>query len=206
MVNGVPKNRGQMGASMIEVLVTIVIVSLGLLGIAGLYANSMKFADDALQRHEAMTIAKQLTERIAANTANARLGSTSRYNFGTTINTAPGSGAFSTTSTTDCASAICTPDALADFDMRNFDAALRGASRRSGTNFVSALDAARGCVEFLDDAASTEDVGRFRVTVIWQGRSESSGPADVVVGQNCGKGLYGTGDKLRRLVSMVVVP
>ena len=203
MANFQSRHLRQIGTSMIEVLVTIVIVSLGLLGIAALFVNSQKFVDDSHQRHEALAIARQLSERIVANTTDARLGSASKYNYGTDMDEAPGSGAFSTASTTNCASTTCTATQMADFDMRSFDAALRGASKSVGGNNQSSIEAARGCVEFLDDATSTTDTARFRITVVWQGRGEAVAPPS---GNDCGKNLYGSDDKLRRLVSLVVVP
>ena len=93
---------------------------------------------------------------------------------------------------------------MADFDMRSFDAALRGASRSVGGNNLSSIEAARGCVEFLDDTTSTTDTARFRITVIWQGRDDKAGA--LPAGNDCGKNLYDGDDKLRRLVSVTVVP
>lgn len=190
---------------MIEVLVTLLITSLGLLGIAALFANSQKFVDESFQRNEALSIARQLSERIAANLVNARAGTSSKYNIGSDASAAPGSGSFSTSTSRDCSSAACTPVELADYDMRQFDSALQGASKRttSGSANVQGLTLARGCVRFIDDAGSTTDVGRYEITVAWQGRDDSAAPPST---NTCAQNLYDSNDRRRRIVSLVVVP
>jgi type IV pilus assembly protein PilV len=55
------------GASMIEIVITIFIVSIGLLGLGGLQINAMKFQNSASQRSEATQSAYDLSERIRAN-------------------------------------------------------------------------------------------------------------------------------------------
>ena len=64
----IPKQR-QSGTTLLEVVVTIVIISIGLLGLAGLQLNSMKFQKSASQRSEAVQSAYDLSERMRANGA-----------------------------------------------------------------------------------------------------------------------------------------
>ena len=117
----------------------------------------------------------------------------------------PGSGSFSTSTSRDCGSAACTAVELADYDMRQFDSALRGAAKKttSGSANVQSLTQARGCVRFIDDATSTTDVGRFEITVAWQGRDDSAAPSS---SNTCAQNLYDSNDSRRRIVSLVVVP
>ena len=61
----------QKGLSMIEVLITIVIVSFGLLGIAGIIVNSMKSAQSSYARSQATLLANDIIDRMRANRATA---------------------------------------------------------------------------------------------------------------------------------------
>ena len=57
----------QSGASMIEVIVTIIVVAVGLLGVASLQANTMRFLKVANLRADATQSAYEITERMRAN-------------------------------------------------------------------------------------------------------------------------------------------
>jgi len=62
--NNVP---GQRGFSLVEVLIALVIMSVGMLGIAGLYVQSMQAGRTATFRHHAVTLAGDVADRIRAN-------------------------------------------------------------------------------------------------------------------------------------------
>ncbi len=61
------RQRGQRGFSLVEVLITLVIMSIGMLGIAGLYVQSMQAGRTAMFRHQAVTLASDVADRIRAN-------------------------------------------------------------------------------------------------------------------------------------------
>lgn len=65
----------QAGTSLIEVLVTMVIIAIGLLGLAGLQATSMKNNQGANNRSEATVLAYDIIDRMRANRAGAASGS-----------------------------------------------------------------------------------------------------------------------------------
>ena len=73
MTNHFFKNR-QNGSSMIEVLVTMIIISLGLLGQAGLMALSSKANNSAFMRSQATLLAYDILERLRLNRALAVAG------------------------------------------------------------------------------------------------------------------------------------
>ena len=79
-------SSGQQGFTMIEVLVTVIILSIGLLGLAGLQATSLRNNQSAFLRSQATILAYDIADRIRANFAGATNGS---YNFDTG-NGAPG--------------------------------------------------------------------------------------------------------------------
>ncbi len=61
------------GFSLIEVLVAMLILAIGLLGLAALQAQSLKFNHDALVRSEATLLAYELMDLMRANRVNANL-------------------------------------------------------------------------------------------------------------------------------------
>ena len=57
----------QHGFSLVEVLIALVILSVGMLGIAGLYVQSMQAGRTSMFRHHAVTLAGDVADRIRAN-------------------------------------------------------------------------------------------------------------------------------------------
>lgn len=55
------------GFSLVEVLIALVIMSVGMLGIMGLYVQSMQAGRTSTFRHHAVTIAGDVADRIRAN-------------------------------------------------------------------------------------------------------------------------------------------
>lgn len=58
----------QRGVSLLEVLITVVVLSIGLLGLAALQANATKFNHSAYLRSQATNMAHEMIERMRANT------------------------------------------------------------------------------------------------------------------------------------------
>ncbi|WCD81516.1 type IV pilus modification protein PilV [Pseudomonas solani] len=61
----------QLGTSLIEVLVTLVIFTVGLLGLAALQLNALQGTSDSAQRSQATSVLQDLAERIRANPAGS---------------------------------------------------------------------------------------------------------------------------------------
>jgi type IV pilus assembly protein PilV len=64
----------QTGVGMVEILVTLFILALGLLGVASLQFVSAFSNADALNRSQAVMVAQQLSERLRANATMSPLG------------------------------------------------------------------------------------------------------------------------------------
>jgi type IV pilus assembly protein PilV len=60
-------SRKVRGFTLIEVLIALVIMSVGMLGIAGLYVHSMQAGRTSVLRHNAVTLAGDIADRIRAN-------------------------------------------------------------------------------------------------------------------------------------------
>jgi len=57
----------QRGFSLIEVLIALIVMSVGMLGIAGLYVQSLQAGRTSLFRHQAVALAGDVADRIRAN-------------------------------------------------------------------------------------------------------------------------------------------
>jgi type IV pilus assembly protein PilV len=73
-----PGNRTQIravnGFTLVEILVTLVIISVGLLGIAGLHSMSLRNNFDALIRSHASALADEIADRMRTNRTRALAG------------------------------------------------------------------------------------------------------------------------------------
>jgi type IV pilus assembly protein PilV len=63
----IPTGRRVAGFTLIEVLIALIIMSVGMLGIAGLYVHSMQAGRTSVLRHNAVTLAGDIADRIRAN-------------------------------------------------------------------------------------------------------------------------------------------
>lgn len=80
--------RAQRGVGMVEVLVAVLILAIGLLGIAALQATALKNSLSAMERSQGVVHAYAILDSMRANPAAARAGD---YNMGMTcIAPAPG--------------------------------------------------------------------------------------------------------------------
>ena len=124
------------GFTLIEVLVTLVILTFGLLGIAGLMAKGQRIAFEAYQRQQAVALASDMAERMRGNrllvfTCPPGPACTT-YASGAPVATPVGIGAFyddyRTGAIKDCGSLACTPQELALYDIALWDGLLNGYS------------------------------------------------------------------------------
>jgi len=130
--------RRQRGFSLVEALVALVVLSVGLLGIAALYVSALRFARNALLRSDAVTLAADMADRIQANGAGG-----SAY--------ALASGANST-AVPACATNGCTAAQMAATDKAQWAALL-----------AQSLPAGRGTIAV--DTSTTPTT--YTITVSW---------------------------------------
>lgn len=182
--------KNQAGISLIEVLVSMLIVAFGVLGLAALQARSMNSEFESYQRSQAIILANDMVERVRMNRqAMGEFKNISNATNGSGFLGSPGTGEY----TPDCVTTQAGKDLCA------WSSLLQGAAQtNSGGTKIGAMMGARGCI-FYDPAtevAGVPDSGLFTVTVVWQG-----GQATVVPSVNCANGLYGN-ETMRRAVSM----
>ena len=213
--------RGQLtrGFTLIEVLVTLVILTFGLLGIAGLMAKGQRIAFEAYQRQQAVALAVDMAERIRGNRFLANTCPTgpacTTYTAGAPITTPLGSGVFYNDylsgAIKDCAALTCSVQELSLYDIAMWDGLLNGYSEQQiGSNArVGGIVNARGCVQELSNTlalcpAAPAPIGAIftsslLISVAWQGNDDTVIPIAV-----CGTGLYGV-ETRRRVVTYGLV-
>jgi type IV pilus assembly protein PilV len=181
----------QRGTSLVEVLVTVIVLAFGLLGIAALQSKAQVGNLESYQRAQAVMLLQDMRARLSSNGANA-----ASYVTATAVGTNDSQPA-------DCSGAADT----AARDLCEWSNALKGAaevdtaSGASGTK-VGAMLGARGCIEQLQAANAATGVcqpGIYRLSVVWQGMHPTK-----VSSLACGKNAYGSDDSYRRAIAVQV--
>ena len=168
------------GFSMIEVLITIVILMFGLLALAGLQGRAVAAQMESYQRSQALILLKDMADRISSNRKNAA-------SYVTAAGAALGTGATCPVSSTSTVSK----------DINEWCNALLGAAEAQGTSKIGAMIGARGCITQVV-APATGVASQYLVAVAWQGLNSTATPTIT-----CGQNQYGN-ESLRRLVAIPV--
>ena len=104
----------QSGFTLIETLVSLVLISIGILSFALMQAESMRATHTSLQRTKAIHFASDMLERVRAN-VSAVIDNPANY---TTDNSAPANAPANACSDAGAVDAInCTPVQLAEYDV-----------------------------------------------------------------------------------------
>jgi type IV pilus assembly protein PilV len=185
--------RPQQGFTLLEVLVSLVILVFGLLGLIGMQAYTQVATFESYQRGQALILVQDMADRLSTNRGTAGC-------YAITTDTANGT-PFAGTGVTApiCTAAVGTSAtrAIATADLAAWDSALKGASEQVGGASVGAVLGARGCISF--DAATNS----YRVAVAWQGMAPTVAPTAGDASATCGKDQYGN-EQQRREVSIIV--
>lgn len=207
--------RCSAGFTLIEVLVTLVILTIGLLGIAGLMAQGQRSAFEAYQRQQALALANDMAERIKSNRPGVDdTAVAATYAAAITLGTAAGTGTRYSDlvggTVTNCALTTCTTEDIVTYDAALWDGLIAGGAAETDAatgNALGPLITPRGCIEQIDATACPACGGpaasrqvTYRVSVAWQGNYSTQAPAD----STCGTGDYQPNDTFRRLVSVDV--
>ncbi len=114
------------GFSLVELLVAILVLAIGLVGLAALQIAGVRSNQIAYYRSIATQFAYDMADRMRANPVGVADGA---YNMGT-----PG-----TTTLTQCETASCSPDVLAQYDLMRWNNAL-AANLPGGTGIVCSIN------------------------------------------------------------------
>jgi type IV pilus assembly protein PilV len=174
----------QGGFTLIEVLIAILVISVGLLATASLQLLSKRSNYDAAQRTTAAHLAGDLLERMRSNPAAL-------------INYLPGAPRRRTLSApADCqgAGANCTADELAAYDLWQWEQSLDGANEIQDGAAAGGLVSAQACITGPGFGGN----GVYTVAIAWRGMTDSTNPATDPCGE--GSGLFGDADEYRRIL------
>jgi type IV pilus assembly protein PilV len=143
----------QRGLSLVESLVALLVLSIGLLGIAGLFVESVRSSRSALLRTQAVNLVSDMGDRIRANAVAGDAYDSGNYQGGPGIR--------------GCAPDLddegrgCSPAELAEDDLARWSQAVRDALPTLGDAAPEAI------VEYVAPLRSGEPE-RYAVSVSWR--------------------------------------
>lgn len=179
----------QQGFSLLEVLVSIVILAIGLLGLAGLQTKANEVEMEAYQRSVALMLVQDMADRISAGRKHVdtfKTQSLVTYGVGDSQPTA-------CADTGDVSAQLC-----------EWSNAMKGAAEKLGAASIGAPIGMRGC---LISVAPTEGaLGEFFVIGVWQGLMPTASPPANTPGAQCAADVdFGAGLR-RAVVTRVLIP
>jgi type IV pilus assembly protein PilV len=163
------QRRGASGFTMLEVLISIIVIAFGLLGVAGLQAFALKNSQSASMRSVATVLATDMIDRIKANSKGATDGF---YNETSATAVAP-------TSVPGClnSSGCATPQQLAQNDLFEWKAMV-AAALPNGVGVVCLdKDITDGAASGPADPKCSNDGNQLVVYIWWRddrGRSNTT--------------------------------
>lgn len=151
-----PLQKKEQGFTLIEVLVTLIILATGLLGVVSMQVQAKKSSFDAMQRSIASSLAQNIIERIK-DTGYATI-----VNY--TSNSPYGSGMSAIIVSCNTEKSPCNAQQMAKYHTYHWEQALIGANvRNEGVN-VGGLINAVGCIE--------QHGHNVMVTISWRGKDK----------------------------------
>jgi type IV pilus assembly protein PilV len=175
------------GFTLVEVLVTAVIIAFGLLSLSALQAKMVMLQMEGYQRAHALVLAEDMAARINSQRSRAKAGDYASSGSPAVLGTGDNH--------SDCSAISDIPA----HDLCEWSLALKGVGTTETVDdevrFLGAMIGARGCLEHIRSSPEA-----FRVSVAWQGLSETAAPSAALI---CGRNQYGS--ELRRRVLAITV-
>lgn len=212
----VPERRRLAGMSLVEVLVSMVIVSVGALSATSLQIVTKRTNRDAAQRLEATHLASTIVERMRANNTQEGLGvygTLVRYSSGEPR--PMGGGELYRALALDCAAnaaqccidgaAVCTSAEVAAVELWQIEQVMDGAMEQVESLGLAAggLDQPTTCI---DGPAAAGSDGFYIVTVAFRGSVAMPEDAAVQCGHDArdaaGAKIYGENNEYRRTLTV----
>ncbi len=174
---------------MIEVLMALLIISVGFLNIAGLQTAAKKSNFDSLQRTSALILAHDIVEKMRANPIS----------LGGYITAGVGGGTITQPAQECIAAEPCNPGQIAAYDMWLWESAMDGASESrtidGDVTETGGLVNPTGCVV----GPPGGDAGVYTITIVWRGLNDLANVSPDLCG--VGSGLYGANEEFRRILT-----
>ncbi len=179
------RRKCQHGFSLIEVLVTTIVFSIGVLGITSLNAVSKRSSYESVQRSSASQLSFALLEDMRSNS-----GALDVYLAAGDLGR--GSQGAEPVPMCDDPAVPCSAAELANHNLWDWEQLLDGNLELSAGAGVGGLVSATGCIRGPVGGVA----GVYTVTIAWFGSVQITSPGP----NNCGAGLYGPGNVFRRAV------
>jgi len=191
--SGISAKRSR-GFTMVEVMVSVIIFSIGLIGVARLQVVAKQSNYDAVQRVTATSVAQDLVARMRAN--SSALSTYVENDGALQINYNDA------TSEPTCNAGTCSDEQLAAHDLWEIEQDMIGMIEQDASdNPVGGLTLPTLCISAVDDAGNVLDDGGsgiYTVAVAWRGKAALSNPTTSACGS--GTALYGDNNEYRRVL------
>lgn len=148
------KISAQKGVGLIEILVALLILAVGILGFVALQYRALEATSEAINRVQAMNVARDLAERIRSNRD-------ALTTYQTQIQTA----ANQTNFATNCITSVCNETDLADFDVSQVVNKASGLGMTMNMRTCSGNNDGRNCIYVAwGDTSATDGTGTGNCT------------------------------------------
>ena len=175
----------QNGFGLVEVLVALLVILVGLLGLAAVQMKASQAEMESFQRTQALILVEDMVNRIRSNSAFATCYELPRFEIDSM---GTGYAVPDPDPDDDEGDIVITGcNLLTDRDLLQWNNLLIGAAEDLDGVAVGAMIGARGCIELSANI--------YTVTIAWQGLAPTTEPDNA-----CGEDEYGD-ERLRRTVS-----
>lgn len=196
------------GFTLIEILVTILLLALGLLGVIGMQTRASAAEFESYQRGQALSLARDMQARLLSSRgilAGYLHPSVSSADGSVYLGNGTGASTF-VDSAGNCIAPIAgNAVSEAQYQACSWGRDLQGVAEKEGANAVGAMVGARGCIIQMNPP-QLNALADLYVVVVWQGIGPRAEPlTDSPAGQCASAVNFGSG--LRRGISVrVLVP
>ena len=180
-------NFNQRGVSLVEILVTLILISIAVLGSASMQVFAKRANNQAMQRTAAAYLAQDLMERMRSNRSSLE-----NYLPVATL----GNGSQGTAPAVDCAAvaANCTSQELAAFDLWEWEQNLDGATEQANSTNAGGLNLPTACITGPLGGIG----GIYQVAIAWRGLDEHPNPTINDCGSTTNR--YGANNEFRHVL------
>lgn len=208
------ERRRARGMSLVEVLVSMVVVSIGALSATSLQMVTKRTNRDAAQRLEATHLASSLAERMRANNSPTALQAYAGLGeYRADVQRPIGGGALSQLLGLDCAAdaasccldgdASCSGDQVAAVELWQLEQVMDGAMEQIDGAELGGLEAPTACI---DAPATPGSEGFYTITIAFRGTLAIAEDLSVPCGHDAtdasGAKLYGANNEFRRTLTV----
>ncbi len=159
--------RSNAGFTLVEIVVAVLILSIGILGVAGMQSVGVRESQNTYFRSQANLLVADMAGKMRANATEAKRGANSVY-----LEDAPES--------PGCAwgAGECDPSSIAGFDLQNWESAVQSSGLpHAGQAIVS--------VGQINDAQGEVVTAIYDIQIFWDEAREGAQPENCAAASGC---------------------